>query len=108
MDLITFIFPEQLITPEQFAEILCDDLDLNQAHFLPAVSQAIRQQIDAFPLDNILEEQADQRVVVKVTGRQGHRHNNLKARSGLAMTEMNGRPIIKELKAMCLATVVGL
>lgn len=59
-------FPEQLITPEQFAEILCDDLDLNPAHFLPAISQAIRQQIDAYPIDNILEEQADQRVIVKV------------------------------------------
>ena len=58
---------EQLITPEQFAEVLCDDLDLNPAHFLPAISQAIRQQIDAFPIDNILEEQADQRVILKVT-----------------------------------------
>jgi len=57
---------EQLITPEQFAEILCDDLDLNPAHFLPAISQAVRQQIDAFPMDNILEEQEDQRVIIKV------------------------------------------
>jgi len=57
---------EQLITPEQFAEILCDDLDLNPAHFLPAISQAIRQQIDTFPVDNILEEQEDQRVIIKV------------------------------------------
>jgi len=57
---------EQLITPEQFAEILCDDLDLNPAHFLPAISQAIRQQIDTFPMDNILEEQEDQRVIIKV------------------------------------------
>lgn len=76
--------PEQLITPEQFAEILCDDLDLNPAHFLPAISQAIRQQIDAFPVDNILEEQADQRVVVKVTDcLQGRRHDNLNAHSSL-------------------------
>ena len=61
-----YYIAEQLITPEQFAEILCDDLDLNPAHFLPAISQAIRQQIDTFPMDNILEEQEDQRVIVKV------------------------------------------
>ncbi|XP_014671696.1 PREDICTED: SWI/SNF-related matrix-associated actin-dependent regulator of chromatin subfamily B member 1-like isoform X2 [Priapulus caudatus] len=57
---------ETLITPEQFAEILCDDLDLNPLNFVPAVAQAIRQQIEAFPLDNILEEQSDQRVIIKL------------------------------------------
>lgn len=65
-DCFTWNKNEQLITPEQFAEILCDDLDLNPTHFLPAISQVIRQQIDAFPVDNILEEQADQRVIVKL------------------------------------------
>lgn len=65
-DCFTWNKNEQLITPEQFAEILCDDLDLNPAHFLPAISQAIRQQIDTFPMDNILEEQEDQRVIIKL------------------------------------------
>jgi SWI/SNF-related matrix-associated actin-dependent regulator of chromatin subfamily B protein 1 len=65
-DCFTWNKNEQLITPEQFAEILCDDLDLNPTHFMPAISQAIRQQIDAFPVDNILEEQEDQRVVIKL------------------------------------------
>ena len=68
-------FIEQLITPEQFAEILCDDLDLNPTHFLPAVSQAIRQQIDAFPVDNILEEQEDQRVIVKVSRSENNQNS---------------------------------
>ena len=54
------------MTPEQFAEILCDDLDLNPATFVAAISQAIRQQIDAFPTDNLLEDQCDQRVIIKV------------------------------------------
>lgn len=57
---------ETLITPEQFAEVLCDDLDLNPTAFVPAIAQAIRQQIDAFPLDSIIEEQYDQRVIIKV------------------------------------------
>lgn len=49
-----------------FAEILCDDLDLNPLAFVPAIASAIRQQIESYPTDGILEEQADQRVVIKV------------------------------------------
>lgn len=59
-------FAESLITPEQFAEVLCDDLDLNPTMFVPAIAQAIRQQVDAFPTDNTLEEHYDQRVIIKV------------------------------------------
>lgn len=61
-----YCFPESLITPEQFAEALCDDLDLPPLSFVPAIAQSIRQQIDAFPTDNLLDEQADQRVILKV------------------------------------------
>lgn len=61
-----FFCLESIITPEQFAEVLCDDLDLNPTTFVPAIAQAIRQQIDAFPTDNILDEQFDQRVIIKV------------------------------------------
>jgi predicted Zn-dependent protease with MMP-like domain len=60
------LLTEQLISPEQFAEILCDDLDLNPVHFVTAISQTIRQQVEAFPTDNILEEQTDQRIILKV------------------------------------------
>lgn len=59
-------YAETLISPEQFAEVLCDDLDLNPTTFVPAIAQAIRQQVDAFPTDNILDEQYDQRVIIKV------------------------------------------
>ncbi len=59
---------ETLITPEMYAEVLCDDLDLNPIHFVPAIAAAIQQQLDAFPSDgdNLLREQTDQRVIVKV------------------------------------------
>lgn len=58
---------EKLMTPEMFAEILCDDLDLNPLAFVPAIASAIRQQIESYPTDSILEEQADQRVIIKVS-----------------------------------------
>ena len=50
-----------------FAEILCEDLELPPLAFVPAIKQAIRTQIDAFPTDtSILEGQTDQRVILKV------------------------------------------
>lgn len=62
------VFTESLITPEQFAEVLCDDLDLNPINFVPGISQAIRQQIEAYPTDSLLNDQTDQRVILKVCG----------------------------------------
>ena len=56
---------ERLITPEMFAEILCDDLDLNPVSFVPAISQAIRQQLEAHQND-LLGDNHDQRVMIKV------------------------------------------
>ena len=61
-----FHISEKLMTPEMFAEILCDDLDLNPLAFVPAIASAIRQQIESYPTDSILEEQSDQRVIIKV------------------------------------------
>lgn len=62
------------MTPEMFSEILCDDLDLNPLTFVPAIASAIRQQIESYPTDSILEDQSDQRVIIKVGGsRVGHR-----------------------------------
>lgn len=47
--------------------MLCDDLDLPSSTFVPAVSQSIRQQIDAFPSESFMDDgPADQRVVLKV------------------------------------------
>lgn len=57
-----------MITPEQFAEVLCDDLDLNPITFVPAIAQCIRQQLDSFPAEGeaLIEGQTDQRVIIKV------------------------------------------
>uniref|UniRef100_A0A8D8WBB4 SWI/SNF-related matrix-associated actin-dependent regulator of chromatin subfamily B member 1-A n=2 Tax=Cacopsylla melanoneura TaxID=428564 RepID=A0A8D8WBB4_9HEMI len=66
-DTFTWNKNENLITPEQFAEVLCDDLDLNPLLFVPAIAQSIRQQVDGYPADNqLLEEVHDQRVVIKL------------------------------------------
>ena len=65
--MIVFLSPtENVLTPEQFAEILCDDLDLNPLSFVPAISSAVRQQVEAYPTEKLLEEQTDQRVILKV------------------------------------------
>lgn len=55
-DTFTWNKNESTISPEQFAEILCDDLDLNPIPFVPAISTAIRQQIEAYPTESIIEE----------------------------------------------------
>ncbi|XP_053617100.1 SWI/SNF-related matrix-associated actin-dependent regulator of chromatin subfamily B member 1-A isoform X1 [Plodia interpunctella] len=67
-DTFTWNKNESIITPEQFAEVLCDDLELNTSTFIPAIATSIRQQIEAFPNEPpaILEEQPDQRVVIKL------------------------------------------
>jgi SWI/SNF-related matrix-associated actin-dependent regulator of chromatin subfamily B protein 1 len=59
---------EQHLFPEQFAEVLCDDLDLNPPNFVPAIAAAIQQQVESYPSesDNLLKEQQDQRVVIKL------------------------------------------
>lgn len=58
---------ETLITPEMFAEILCDDLDLPVTTFVPAIASSIRQQLEAFPADSpIVGEQPDQRATLKL------------------------------------------
>jgi SWI/SNF-related matrix-associated actin-dependent regulator of chromatin subfamily B protein 1 len=64
--MIFFLHLERLITPEMFAEILCDDLDLNTISFVPAIAQAMRQQLEAHQNDS-LEENNDQRVMIKVS-----------------------------------------
>lgn len=61
-----FLFLEQLITPEMFAEILCDDLDLNTMAFVPAIAQAIKQQLESHHND-FLEDNSDQRITIKVS-----------------------------------------
>merc|ERR1712098_819256 len=59
---------ETMLYAEQFAEVLCDDLDLSPPNFVPAIAAAIQQQVESYPSesDNLLKEQQDQRVVIKL------------------------------------------
>lgn len=59
---------ESMMSPDQFAEVLCDDLDLNPVHFVPAITAAIQQQLENYPSENenLLKEQQDQRVIIKL------------------------------------------
>ncbi|GFO29642.1 swi/snf-related matrix-associated actin-dependent regulator of chromatin subfamily b member 1 [Plakobranchus ocellatus] len=65
-DCFTWNKNETLITPEQFGEILCDDLDLNPINFIPAIAGAIRQQIDNTTVSEGTEDVTDQRVIIKL------------------------------------------
>lgn len=65
-DTFTWNKNESIISPEQFAEILCDDLDLNPVPFVPQISAAIRQQIEAYASESIIEDNCDQRVIIKL------------------------------------------
>jgi len=63
---------EAMLTPEQYAEVICDDLDLNPVNFVPSIAAAIQQQLDSSSKDdfasaeNLLKEQTDQRVIIKL------------------------------------------
>ena len=55
-----------MITPEQFAEILCDDLDLPSSSFSAAIASSIRQQCEQYSGDMIPDDEEDRRVIIKV------------------------------------------
>lgn len=66
-DCFTWNKNETLMTPEQFGEILCDDLDLNPINFVPAIAGAIRQQMENTHVPEVGEEPGfDQRVIIKL------------------------------------------
>ena len=61
-----FFCVESSVTPEQFAELLCDDLDLPTSTFVAAIAGSLRQQVEQFSTDMIPEDEEDRRVIVKV------------------------------------------
>lgn len=65
-DTFTWNKSETLITPEQFAEVLCDDLELPSSSFVPAIASSIRQQCEQFSTDMIPEDEEDRRVIIKL------------------------------------------
>ncbi|XP_013144822.1 PREDICTED: SWI/SNF-related matrix-associated actin-dependent regulator of chromatin subfamily B member 1-A [Papilio polytes] len=104
-DTFTWNKNESIITPEQFAEVLCDDLELNTVTFIPAIASSIRQQIDAFPNEPpaILEEQSDQRVIIKLNIHVGN--TSLVDQVEWDMSEKENNP---EQFAMKLCAELGL
>ena len=70
--LLPVVCVEMMLTPEQFADVLCDDLELPPSSFAGPIAQSIRQQCDQFSTDMIPEDEEDRRVVIKVC-REGHR-----------------------------------
>ncbi|KAF8945143.1 hypothetical protein BGZ47_003184 [Haplosporangium gracile] len=66
-DTFTWNVNEQLMTPESFAEILCDDLDLSTAKFVPEIAQSIRNQIAEFePVAEVQVPNEGSRVVIQL------------------------------------------
>ncbi|CAD0204535.1 unnamed protein product [Chrysodeixis includens] len=104
-DTFTWNKNESIITPEQFAEVLCDDLELNTSTFIPAIASSIRQQIEAYPSEPpaILEEQPDQRVVIKLNIHVGN--TSLVDQVEWDMSEKENNP---EQFAMKLCAELGL
>ena len=67
MLLLIFAFPaETLTSPEQFAELLCDDMELPTGLFVQAIATAIRAQVDQHPGDLVAMDEEDRRVPIKV------------------------------------------
>ncbi|XP_064392260.1 SWI/SNF-related matrix-associated actin-dependent regulator of chromatin subfamily B member 1-like isoform X2 [Halichondria panicea] len=65
-DTFTWNKNDTLLSPDQFAEILCDDLELPNSSFVPAIASSIRQQCEQFSVDIIPEDEEDRRVIIKL------------------------------------------
>ncbi|KAF9994493.1 Chromatin structure remodeling complex protein sfh1 [Modicella reniformis] len=66
-DTFTWNVNEHLLTPEQFAEILCDDLDLNVSKFVPEIAQSLRSQIAEFePVAEVPVPNEGSRIVIQL------------------------------------------
>lgn len=67
-DVFTWNRNEKVITPEIFAEMLCDDLDLDPQLFVNQIAQQIKSQIEQYPksgANEMLGENSDKRVLIK-------------------------------------------
>ncbi|CAN2391520.1 SWI SNF-related matrix-associated actin-dependent regulator of chromatin subfamily B member 1, partial [Pristimantis euphronides] len=91
------------MTPEMFAEILWDDLDLSPLAFVPAIASAIRQQIESSATDSIVEDQSDQRVIIQLNIHVGN--ISLVDQSEWDMSEKENSP---EKFALKLCSELGL
>ena len=73
-DVFTWNRNEKYITPEMFAELLCDDLQLNPQVFANAIAAQIRGQIEQTPssVKEIFAGQTDKRVIIKLNIQVGN------------------------------------
>jgi SWI/SNF-related matrix-associated actin-dependent regulator of chromatin subfamily B protein 1 len=60
------------MSPEQFAQVLCDDLELPASSFVPAIAQSIKQQLDQFSSEMIPQDEEDRRVIIKLNIQVGN------------------------------------
>lgn len=65
-DVLTWNKNEKLISIDLFAQLLCEDLELNPEAFVGPIVNSMKNQIDEFPTANLLAEQPDQRVIIKL------------------------------------------
>jgi hypothetical protein len=66
-DTFTWNVNEQLMTPENFAEILCEDLDLSISKYAPEIVASIRSQIAEFePIAEVQVPSEGARAVIQV------------------------------------------
>jgi len=66
-DSFTWNLNEQLITPEDFADILCDDIDIPAATFSPLIAGSIRSQLQEYESMAAIElPEDDCRVVIQL------------------------------------------
>lgn len=72
VDRLTCLFRvEQFLTPEKFAEILCEDLELPLDKFVPPIAESIRSQVLDFEAIHEVELPAESiRVVINVSIKQ--------------------------------------
>ncbi|OAF71280.1 SWI/SNF-related matrix-associated actin-dependent regulator of chromatin subfamily B member 1, partial [Intoshia linei] len=63
---------EKLITPNKFAQILCEDLQLNPNNFVHAITSSICNQLENYPVDPSKAMTNDHRVVIKLNIHTGN------------------------------------
>ena len=61
------LYPDPLLSVENFAQVLCEDLELPTSSFAPAIIQSIKQQVENFTTDVIPQDEEDRRVIIKVS-----------------------------------------
>lgn len=64
-DTFSFNRNEQLITPQMFAQVMCEDLELPIASFLGPITQQIQQQLNSHQ-EIVPIDEPDQRAVLKL------------------------------------------